>query len=318
VPDPVDSSVSLAPPLDRQYRKGLLTVRWQEIAKLLEDSFAGWNKHNVPLLGAALSFYALLSFMPLLLLVISIAGLVFGPRAAQAGVLQQVQILFGAQRAKIMEALLVGAQSKADGLVAAVIGSLTLMFGASGMLTELRHALDKIWEVPVRQLTTFQEITNYVRERLWSFGLVIGICLLLIMSVSFTTWVSALGARYTTALPGHEVTLHILTAIASLVMITGVFAAVYKTAPEISVEWRDVILGAAVTSLLFTLGNLVLGIYLGKASFSSTYGAAASVVVLALWVYYSSQIFFFGAEFTKAYSLRYGSWPHEQPLVTPK
>jgi membrane protein len=296
-------------------RTMLSQARWCDIKALLAESFAGWTKHNATRLGASLAFYTLLSLMPLLLVVISIVGLVFGTRAAQSGVLDQVQIVIGAQRAKIVQVLLEGTQNRADGIVATVLGSLTLMFGASGMLNELRAALDTIWEVPSRKLTTFQEAANFVRERLWAFGLVIGIALLLIGSLFLSTWISAVGAVYAAALPAHEAILHAFATISSFIVITFLFAAVYKVVPDAPIEWRDVILGAAVTSLFFTLGNLLLGLYLGKASFASTYGAAASTVLLAIWVYYSSQIFFLGAEFTKAFSERYGSAPSRKVNV---
>jgi membrane protein len=292
-----------------RHRKSLRKMRWCEIKPLLEECAAGWTKHRTPRLGAALAFYTLLSLMPLLLIFISIAGLVFGPRAAQIGVLQQIQILIGAQRAKMVQALLDGAQNKADGFAATAVGMLTLVLGASGVLTELRDALNTIWDVAPRNLTTFQEIANLVKERLWSFVLVLAIGLLLTGLLLLSTWIAAVGTLYASILPWHEVPLHVLNAISSFVLVTGLFGAIYKIVPEVPIEWRDVALGATVTSMLFTLGNSLLGLYLGKASFSSTYGAAASTVVLAVWVYYSSQIFFLGAEFTKAFAERYGSDP---------
>ena len=258
-------------------------------------------------MGAALAFYALLSLMPLLLVAISIAGLIFGPKAAESGILHQIQLVMGAQRAKILQALLEGAQNKADGLLATILGTLTLMFGATGVLTELRDAMNIIWDVPIRPLSTVQEIASLVKERLWSLALVLAIVVLLTASLLVSTWISALGAL--SALPRNEAVLHIVTAMVSFVLVTILFGAVYKVVPRVPIEWPDVILGAAVTSLLFTLGNLILGLYLGKASFASTYGAAASSVVFAIWVYYSSQVFFLGAEFTRAFAQRYGSAP---------
>ena len=164
-----------------------------------------------------------------------------------------------------------------------------------------------IWDVPIRPLSTVQEIASLVKERLWSLALVLAIVVLLTASLLVSTWISALGAL--SALPRNEAVLHIVTAMVSFVLVTILFGAVYKVVPRVPIEWPDVILGAAVTSLLFTLGNLILGLYLGKASFASTYGAAASSVVFAIWVYYSSQVFFLGAEFTRAFAQRYGSAP---------
>lgn len=262
-------------------------------------------------MGAALAFYTLLSLMPLLLVAISVAGLLFGPQAAQAGVVRQLQMVIGEQRAKIVQALLEGAQNRADGVLATIFGTLVLMFGATGLLTELRDALNGIWEVPFQRTSTLQEIVGLVMERLWSLALVVGIVVLLTISLLLGTWISALGS-VTLAFPAHALVLHLFNAGVSFIAVMFVFSAVYKVVPQVPIEWPDVILGAAVTSLLFTIGNFLLGLYLGKASFSSTYGAASSTVALAIWVYYSSQIFFFGAEFTKAFAECYGSAPQRR------
>ena len=268
-------------------------------------------------MGAALAFYALLSLMPLLLVAISIAGLLFGTKAAEAGVMRQMQFLIGVQRADILEALLRGAQNKADGIVATIVGTLVLMFGATGVLVELRDALNIIWEVPFRRMSTVQELVGMVKARLWSLALVLGIVIALTSSMLLSTSISAIGA-FRSILPRHEALLHLANVLVSFAATTVVFGTIYKVVPRVPIKWRDVILGAAVTALLFALGNLLLGLYLGKASFSSTYGAASSAVALTIWVYYSSQIFFLGAEFTKAFAETYGSAPtgkHRVPDV---
>jgi membrane protein len=292
----------------RHYRKPISKLCWADCKCIFEEAWAGWIKHNAPRMGAALAFYTLLSMMPLLLVVISVAGLLFGPQQAQAGVMGQLQILLGEQRTKLLEALLVGAQSKAGSLGAGIIGTLTLLFGATGVLVELRDALNTVWDVPAREMSRVQEIQGLIKGRLWSLLLVLGIVFLLTASLFISTWISALGAL-ASMLPAHEAVLHILNVVLSLIIVAGLFGAIYKVIPDVPIEWPDVMLGAAVTSVLFTLGNLVLGLYLGNASFSSTYGAAASTIVFALWVYYSSQVFFLGAEFTKAFAERYGSAP---------
>jgi membrane protein len=276
------------------------------IKGVASETLAGWSNHNIPRLGAALAFYTLLSLMPLLLVVISIAGVVFGPRAAEGGVVQQIQFLIGAQRAKIVEALLDGARNRADGFLATGFGLVTLLFSASGMLVELRSALNTIWDVAPRQESIFHEIKSLVKERLKSIALVLGIGVILVVSIAADTWISAVGNSYTSMLPFHKEILHTFNAGFSVVLLTLLFGAVYKVVPEVRIHWRDVILGAAVTSILFTVGNILLSLYLGKASFASTYGAAASIVILALWVYYSSLIFFLGAEFTRAFAQRRG------------
>ncbi len=321
-PNPHQRIVEATNPEDlcaRHYRKPLSKLCWSDCKLIFQEAWAGWTKHNAPRMGAALAFYTLLSMMPLLLVVISLAGLLFGERQAQAGVLGQLQILLGEQRTKLLQALLVGAQNKAGSIGAGIIGTLTLLLGASGVVVELRDALNTLWDVPSREMTRRQEIQDLVKGRLWSLVLVLGIVILLTGSLFVSTWISALGAL-ASVLPAHEVILHILNVLLSLGVVAAVFGAIYKVIPDVPIEWPDVILGAAVTSVLFTLGNLVLGLYLGKASFSSTYGAATSTIVFALWVYYSSQVFFMGAEFTKAFAERYGSAPTlaaQSPLATP-
>jgi membrane protein len=279
-----------------------------DVKSLVAKSAECWNKHNASRMGAALAFYTLLSLMPLLLVLISIAGLIFGTRAAEIRVMAQVQFLMGYQRAQILQALLQGAQNKADGILATVIGTMVLVFGATGVLVELRDALNIIWEVPFRRMSTLQELTGMVKARLWSLALVLAIVLVLTASLLVSASIAALGSL-TASLPAHTAVLHLLNAAFSFVATAIVFGAIYKVVPQAPMRWRDVSLGAAVTAVLFALGNFLLGLYLGKASFSSTYGAASSTVVLAVWVYYSSQIFFLGAEFTRAFAETFGSAP---------
>jgi membrane protein len=283
-------------------------MSWSDLKVLCAKTTACWSKHNAPRMGAALAYYSLLSLMPLLLVLISIAGLIFGTKAAEVRVMGQVQFLIGYQRAKILEALLEGAQNRTDGLLATIAGTVVLIFGATGVLVELREALNNIWEVPLRHLTTIQELMSMIKDRLWSLALVLGIVVALTASLLFSASISALGS-ITAVLPAHEAMLHLFNALFSFVAITIVFGAIYKLVPQVPLKWRDVMLGAAVSAILFVVGNLVLGLYLGKASFTSTYGAASSAVVLAIWIYYSSQIFFLGAEFTKAFAETYGSAP---------
>jgi membrane protein len=281
---------------------------WSHVKLLFAKSAACWSKHNAPRMGAALAFYTLLSLMPLLLILISIAGLIFGTRAAEGRVLEQVQFLIGYQRAQILGALLEGAQNKTQGVLATVVGTMVLVFGATGVLVELRDAMNTIWEVPFRRLSTLQELAGMVKGRLWSLVIVLAILIVLTASLLLSASISAL-ATFTGVLSAHEALLHLLNAAFSFLATTVVFGAIYKVVPQAPIKWRDVVLGAAVTAVFFALGNFLLGLYLGKASFSSTYGAASSTVVLAVWVYYSSQIFFLGAEFTKAFAETFGSAP---------
>jgi membrane protein len=301
-----------------RHRKALNSLRWCDLRLLFFDSFDGWTKHKAPRLGAALAFYTLLSLTPLLLVVISIVGLVFGRKSAEHQIVQQIQLLVGSQAANASKALLNGSHNTTHGVIATLIGSVTLLFAASGVLIELRDALNTIWEVPTTALTGVKKMMSFVKERLFSFAIVLSIGFLLVVSLAISTWIAALGQFSSSLLPAPEMALHIINALVSFVVITLLFAAIYKLLPDVRIEWRDVVLGGAATSLLFTIGKLLLGLYLGKASFTSTYGAFASIVVLVLWVYYSGQIFFFGAELTKSFANRYGSHPsvHPEPLVT--
>jgi membrane protein len=219
----------------------------------------------------------------------------------------------GSQGADSIAALLKGARNTTHGIIATAVGVITLLFGASGVLIELRDALNTIWEVPARPMKGIGAVMAFIKERLFSFALVLAIGFVLLVSLAINAWISAVGTFSASVLPAHELILHIVNSVVSFLVITGLFSAIYKVLPDTRIEWRDVILGGAVTSLLFTVGKLLIGLYLGKASFASTYGAAASLVVFIIWVYYSGQIFFLGAEFTKAFASRYGSEPAKHP-----
>jgi membrane protein len=301
----------------RRHRKELLKFRWKDFQFLFGESFTLWSKHNAPRLGAALSFYTLLSLAPLLLILSSAAALAFGPKAAGEGLIRQVYALGGREAARAVEALLASPHSPANGVVATILGLIMLLFGASGVIIELRDDLNFIWDVPARELKGMKMITGAVRDRLFSFALVLGVGFLLVVSLAVNVWIAALGAYSSWILPANEALLHTLSSLVSFLVISGLFAAIYKVVPDVSIEWRDVALGGGVTSLLFSLGKLGLGIYLGKATFASAYGAAASIVVLIVWIYYSAQIFFLGAEFTRVFADRYGCPMRHALVVTP-
>jgi membrane protein len=282
------------------------TFCWCDIRALLVESFEAWCRHKGSRLGASLAFYALLSLTPLLLIAISIAGLAFGAKAAEGEIVRQIQSLIGPEGAGGVQALLNGTRNTTQGILATAVGFLTLLFGSSAVFLELRDALNTIWEIPRVPTTTVRSFVQIGKERLFSFVLVLAIGILLLVSLLLSTAIAALGT-FSKMLPIPYAVLHLSNALLSFVVLTGVFATIYKVIPDARIEWRDVILGASVTSLLFTIGKLLIGLYLGNTSFASTYGAAASVVIIIVWVYYSGQIFFLGAEFTKIFSNRYGS-----------
>jgi membrane protein len=318
--EPGGTEVSTSAGGARRYRKPIGSFRWSDIEALLGESVSAWSRHNAPRLGAALAFYTLFSLTPLLLVMVSIGGLVFGQRAAESQIVWQVTHLAGVTGAAAIQAILQGTRNTTHGLLASILGFLTLLLGASAVFIELRDALNTIWEVSLPQVTGFKSLVNIIRERLFSFGLVLAIGFLLLVSLAVSASLAALGRYAANLVPLPEAVLQVANSLVSFAVITGLFAAIYKVIPEVRIEWRDVFLGAAATSVFFTLGKLAIGIYLGKAGFASTYGAAASVVVFIFWVYYSSQIFFLGAEFTKAFANRYGSRPthHPEGLVVPK
>ena len=311
---PGGMEVSTAAGGARRYRKPLKSLRWPDIKFLFGESFDAWSRHKAPRLGASLACYTLLSLAPLLLVMVAIVGLVFGHVTAQQEVVRQVQMLIGTQGAKATEALLKGSRNTTHGIIATIVGILTLLFGASGVLIELRDALNTIWEVPSPALTGIRSrIRSYLKERLFSFAMLLSIGFLLIVSMAISAWIAGLGAVSTSVPAALELVLHLLNVLLSFAVITGLFAAMYKIMPDVRIEWRDVVLGGAVTSLLFTIGKSLLGLYLGKASVASSYGAFASIVVLVIWVYYSAQIFFLGAEFTRTFANHYGSQPGRNP-----
>ena len=287
----------------------LVGFEWRDFKTIAELSLAEWSKLKGPRLGASLAFYTLLSLSPLLLVLVSVTGIVLGQNQAESTIVAQVSQLVGAQGARAVQILLEGSRNTMHGMLATICGVLTLLFGASGVLIELRDALNTLWEVPPASLGGMKWISAYIKERLFSFALVLAIGFVLVVSLAVNTLIAALGSFSASYLPAPEMVLQILNFVVSVLIITFLFAAIYRFVPDIKIGWHDVLLGGAVTASLFTIGKLVLGVYLGKAGFASTYGVTASIVILVVWVYYSAQIFFLGAEFTKVFAYRHGSWP---------
>ena len=267
--------------------------------------------------GAALSYYSVFSMAPLLLVVISIAGLVFGEDAVRGEVFGQLQSLLGADAAKAVQAILASVSDKpAQGVLSTVIGLAVLLIGATSVFGELQDALDRIWRAPVRNRAG--GLWGLVRARLLSFGMVLGIAFLLMVSLVMGAAVSALDKWWSGAFAGWELLAQGLNVLIGFVLTTGVFAMIYKIMPRVRVQWRDVWVGAVVTALLFTLGRLVIGTYIGKSGVASAFGAAGSLIVVFVWVYYSAQIFLIGAEFTWVYAKTFGSMRHLAEDQVPK
>lgn len=268
---------------------------------LLKQTAGAWSADYAPSMGAALSYYTLFSIAPLLLIVIAVAGLVFGADAARGEIFGQLAGLVGPDGAKAVERLLQAADRPRQGTIAAIAGVLTLLLGATTVFGELQNALDRIWRAPARAAS--KGWWNLLRTRFLSFGMILGIAFLLTVSLVLSAGIAALGKWWGAA----EVLAHVLELVLSFGLTTVLFGLIYKFIPRVHVAWHDVWIGAAVTSILFAVGKLLIGLYLGKSAVASTFGAAGSLVVLMLWVYYSAQIFLFGAEFTWVYAHERGS-----------
>jgi membrane protein len=275
----------------------------REIWALIKDAANGWNAHQASRIGAALAFYTVFSLGPILLLAVVVAGFFFGQGAARGEVHQQVSTLIGAKAAAEVQTLLLRAHRPAAGVVATAISVVTLLFSADVALVELKSGLDEIWSV---QPETRRWYWRYLRSRLLSIGLIVSLGFLLLASLILS---AALGALATLS-PGIVIVglvLRSTNALMSFGLAVLLFATVYKVLPSVRLAWKDVAAGALITAVLFTVGKFVIGLYLGSSTVASTYGAAGSVIVVLLWVYYSAEVFLFGAELTRGYACRFGS-----------
>ena len=279
---------------------------------LLKRSFSDWNDDNAPRLGAALAFYTILSISPLMILVVAIISLVFDRSSAQAHLLDQVGALMGPEGRSAVETMLASGQKASAGIFATLVGLATLVFGASGVFGELRSALNAIWEAKPQNTSG---IWGILRERFFSFGMVVSVGFVLLVSLLASAALGAVTKFFSGLLPIPGFVLYVFNFLVSFAGIAILFAFILKYVPETKVEWSDVRIGAVATALLFTIGKTLLGLYLGKASPGSAYGAAGSLVVMVIWVYYSAQIFFFGAEFTHVHAVARRT---ESPLADAK
>jgi membrane protein len=276
------------------------------LGRLFVKTYREWNEDQAPRLGAALAYYTVLSLAPLLILMIATAGLVFGRDAAQGQLFGEIRGMVGSAGAAAIEQMVQNASKPGQGIVASLFGFATLLFGASSVTAELRNALNVIWD---QRPDPNGGIKDVVKERSWALFIVLGCGFLLVVSLLISSALAAAGKYMSGLLPVPPGVMEVFNSLLSLVVLTGVFAVLFKYLPDARITWRDVFLGAAFTAALFTLGKLLIGLYLGKAGFGSTYGAAGSLVIVLVWVYYSAQIFFFGAEFTQVYAQRHRSTP---------
>jgi membrane protein len=287
-----------------------LLLDWRELKGLARRAVGNWIDDGAPTMGASLAFYTLFSLAPLLLVAIGLAGFVVGREEAQGALLAQVTSLVGDQAAMAVEDLLDSAAQRDDGLLAATIGIAMLIFGATTVFAELRADLDRIW----RYKATRGGLRKMASARFFSFLLVAGIGVLLMASLAASTFLTAVGKN---VFGGSQAAVYAIEFVSSFLMVTLLFAMIYKILPSTRLAWGDVWIGAMVTSLLFWVGKFAIALYLAHASVASSFGAAGTLVVLIAWVYYSSQIFFLGAELTKEFALRHGSKQGERKLRRP-
>jgi membrane protein len=280
-------------------------MSYRDLADLLKAAAVNWVNDYAQSMGAALAFYTMFSIAPLLLIVVSVTGLVIGEEAARGEIYNQMDGMLGTQGALAVQGLLETARTPADRVLPGVIGLVVLFIGATTVFGELQDALDRIWRAPTRQRNA--GLWGLVRSRLLSFGMILGIGFLLMVSLAFSAGLAALNRLWDPLFDGWTEVANGLDVAISVLLSTLVFAMIYKAMPRVRIDWKDVWVGAAFTAVLFIAGKFLIGAYIGRTGISSAFGAAASLVVVLLWVYYSAQIFLFGAEFTWVYSHRYGS-----------
>jgi membrane protein len=285
-----------------------------DIRRMLSDSYEAWRADYAPSMGAALSYYTIFSIAPLLVIVIAIAGLVFGGEAASGAIFAQLRGMVGDSGAAAIQGLVQSASKPAASILAALTGLVTLVLGATTVLGELQSALDRIWRAPS---AVEEGWSRLLRERLLSFGMILALGFLLLVSLVLSAAIVAIGAWWGPWFGKMRWLLEALNFVVSFVAVTALFAMIYKILPRVRIGWQDVGIGAAVTALLFTVGKFLIGLYLGTSGVTSGFGAAGSLVVLLVWVYYSAQIFLLGAEFTAIYTYRYGSLRGTVPPAVP-
>lgn len=281
------------------------TMRIQHLFDLCKKAVMAWIDDFAPSMGAAISYYTVFSLAPLLVIVIAVAGAVFGREAVQGEIVGQLQGLIGRDGALAVQGLIKSASEPAKGLLAGLISMGVLLVGATTVFAELQSALDRIWHVPEKAKPS--GIWAVLRARVLSFGLIMGVAFLLMVSLSVSAGISAMGSWATGQLPGWELLLQGINMALSLAITTVLFAMIFRFMPSVPIAWSDVWVGAAVTSVLFELGKFLIGLYLGKSGVNESFAAAGSLVVLLAWVYYAAQIFLLGAEFTKVYADDRGS-----------
>ena len=291
----------------------MLPVR--RYADLFKKAFAAFNEDYAGSMGAALAYYTTFSLAPVLIVVIAVAGLVFGQDAARGEIAYQLRSLIGDESAKAVQELLKSASQPGKSLLASIVGITTLLIGATSVFAELQSSLDRIWRAPALKKQT--GIWSLLRQRLLTFGMVVAIGFLLLVSLALSAAVSAVDRWGRTLFPTWHSVLQVLNIGLGFGLTSLLFASAYRILPRVRIAWRDVVVGALVTAALFEGGKYLIGLYLGRASVGSGFGAAGSLVIVLAWVYYSAQIFLLGAEFTWVYAHSHGSRAGQEPAPAP-
>ena len=286
-------------------------IQARQTSDIIKEAVGGFFADDAISHSAAMAFFAVTALSPVLLIVVAIAGLAFGHDASQVALSAQLSGLMGPQSAELIETALRSAQDTSSGVLAAVVGVITLLITASGVFGEMQSTLNKIWKVEPAPVS----LSTLLRARAASLGLVAALGFLLLVSLAATAAISILSDFITARLPLGTLILQIINVLVSLALVTLLFAAIYKVLPDRTLRWRDVLIGAFITAILFTVGKTLIGLYLGSSNVASSYGAAGGLFIILLWVFYSSIIFLFGAELTRAYSTRHGSRPDMRALV---
>ncbi len=276
-----------------------------KLFSLAKQSVSSWSDDFAPSMGAAISYYTVFSLSPLLLIIIAVAGLIFGEDAVQGQLVGQLEGFMGREGATAIQTMIKAAHAPTGGIVATGVGVVLLLVGATTVFAELQSALDRIWKVPAKDKP--KGLWPILRARVLSFGLILTLAFMLMVTLALSSVLSAVGKFASGWLPGSEWILQLANIGVSISLSTVLFAMIFKYMPSVKIEWRDVWTGAFVTALLFEVGKYLIGLYIGKSGTTETFAAAGSIVVLLIWVYYAAQIFLLGAEFTKVYANDRGS-----------
>lgn len=271
---------------------------------LLKQTYESWSNHNIAREGAALAYYTIFSLAPLLIIAVGISGMIIGEQAARGELQRQLTQIVGPQTAAAVQSMVANAHRSGSGVVATIVGFVVLILGALGVFSQLQESLDLIWNV---QPKPGRGVSGMIWARVWSFLMVLGIGILILVSVAVSTALSSLNHFiHLSSLPGGAILWQIVNNVVSCLILMLLFAMIYKVLPDVKLSWKDVWVGAAVTAVLFTVGKFLIGLYLGSAGAASGFGAAGSLVLILLWVYYSTQICLFGAAFTQVWAQHYG------------